>query len=150
MNFTWTEQLSVGNGVIDSDHKDLINQVNGLIHAIETRNRSDMAQVFKHLEHRLCLHFANEEKIARAVNFDYSYHELAQQYGLNELRFLRSLLSSKKCLWFDDAIEHFTFFLKGWMIDYHINSLDMRMKPVLQALPYGFRPCDFRIDAAYE
>ena len=142
MKLVWTTQLSVGNAVIDSDHKDLINQVNDLVHAIEMRNSSDIAHAFNHLEHNLCLHFANEKKIARAIGFDFSYHELVQQYGLNELQFLKGLLSSKKCLWFDEAIEHFTDFLESWIFDCHINSLDMRMKPVLQTLPYDFIPAE--------
>lgn len=145
MDFAWTEQLSVGNVVIDSEHKSLISRINDLTRAIKSRNSFDIAQAFKLLEHGLCLHFINEEKIARAVKFDFSYHELAQQYELNELRFLKGLLSSKKCLWFDDAIEHFTLFLKNWMFDYHINGLDMRMKPVLLTYPYDFKPHDLII-----
>lgn len=149
LNFAWSEPLSVGNEAIDADHKSLINQVNDLVHAIKMRNSSDIAHAFNHLEHNLCLHFANEKKIARAIGFDFSYHELAQQYGLNELRFLKGLLSSKKCLWFDEAIEHFTIFLESWIFDYHINNLDMRMKPVLQTLPYDFMPCDLSIEITY-
>lgn len=140
----WNEQLSVGNAVIDSDHRNLISQVNDLIHAIETRNSSNIAQAFMHLENELCRHFANEEKIARAVDFDISCHKLAQQYWLNELLFLKDLLSSGKCLWFDDAIGHFTRFLKNWMIDSHIYGMDMRMKRALQDFPY-----DLMIDEAH-
>lgn len=149
MQWVWTTQLSVGNAVIDSDHKDLINQANDLVHAIKMRNSSDIAHAFNHLEHNLYLHFANEKEIARAIGFDFSYHELAQQYGLNELRLLKGLLSSKKCLWFDEAIEHFTVFLENWIFDYHINKLDMRMKSALQTLPYDFMPCDLSIERTY-
>lgn len=135
----WNERLSVGNELIDSDHRNLINQVNDLIRAIEARNSSDIAQAFRHLESELCRHFANEEKIAREIDFDISCHKLAQQYWLDELLFLKDLLSSRKCLWFDDAIGHFTRFLKSWMIDSHIYDMDMRMKRALQAFPYNLR-----------
>jgi len=138
-NMVWTEQLSVGNAVIDSEHRNLIILANDLIRAIKTRNSSCLAQAFEQLEYWLCLHFANEEKIAQTVSFDFSHHQLAQQYALNELRFLRDLLVTKNCLWFDGAINHFSRFLSNWMIDDHILKLDMRMKPVLQTLPYEFR-----------
>ncbi|MDD5299908.1 MAG: hemerythrin family protein [Gallionella sp.] len=139
MEMAWTEQLSVGNELIDSEHRNLISLANGVIRAIQARNSSGLAQAFEQLELWLCLHFANEEKMAQAINFDFSNHQLAQHYGLNELRFLRGLLVAKNCLWFDGAVEHFTHFLKNWMIDDHIVRLDMRMKPVLQTRPYSFR-----------
>jgi len=139
MEMTWTEQLSVGNELIDFEHRNLISLANDVIRAIQARNSSSLAQAFEQLEHWLCLHFANEEKMAQAINFDFSNHQLAQHYGLKELRFLRDLLIAKNCLWFDGAVEHFTRFLKNWMIDDHIIRLDMRMKPVLQTRPYGFK-----------
>jgi len=144
MNIEWAEQLSVGNAFIDAEHQKLICLVNELIRAIEIRNSSGVAHAFKRLEHELCLHFANEERMALTVGFDFSYHQLAQQYALNELRFLKNLLSSKNCLWFDGALEHFRRFLRNWIIDDHILRLDMRMKAVLLTRCY-----DFRIDLAY-
>lgn len=138
MVMEWTEQLSIGNGAIDSEHRNLISLANDVIRAIEIRNSSGLTQAFEQLEHWLCLHFASEEKIAEIVNFDFSHHQLAQQYMLNELRFLRDLLDAKNCLWFDGAVGHFTRFLKNWVIDDHIIRLDMRMKPVLQSYPYDF------------
>lgn len=135
----WTEHLSVGNESIDSEHRNLISLTNNVIRAIEIRNSSSLAQAFEQLEHWLRLHFANEEKIAQSINFDFSHHELAQQYMLNELRLLGNLLVAKNCLWFDGAMEHFRVFLKNWMIADHIVRLDMRMKPALQTYPYGFK-----------
>ena len=113
--------------------------VNDVVRAIETRNSSGLTRAFERLEHWLCLHFASKERIAQTVNFDFSHHELAQQYMLNELRFLKDLLVAKNCLWFDSAVEHFKRFLENWMIDDHIVRLDMRMKPVLQTYPYDFK-----------
>jgi hemerythrin len=141
MGLTWNEQLSVGNEVIDSEHRSLINLTNDVIRAIETRNSSSLAQAFKQLEYWLCLHFANKEKIAQAINFDFSQHELAQQYMLSELRFLKDLLVAKNCFWFDSAVGRFTHFLESWVIDDHIIKLDMRMRPALQT-----HPCDFMVD----
>jgi hemerythrin-like metal-binding protein len=140
MKLAWTEQLSVGNAVIDSDHRNLINMVNDVTHAIGARNCHALAQAFEQLENWLHVHFANEEHITRSIKFDFSKHRPAQQYSLKELQHLRSELMAKDGLWSDGAVAHFAHFLKNWMIDSHITKLDMQMKPVLQALDYEFWP----------
>ncbi|MBI5438131.1 MAG: hypothetical protein HY936_04160 [Nitrosomonadales bacterium] len=140
MKLKWTKQLSVGNAVIDSEHKNLISIANNVRRAIKARDSSILSQELEHLEDWLYVHFANEEKIAQAVKFDFSQHKLAQQCWLKELWFLRNELIGKNGLWSDDAIEYFSLFLSDWLIDGHIISLDMPMKPALQAHGYNFLP----------
>lgn len=140
MKLKWTKQLSVGNAVIDSEHKNLISIANNVRRAIRARDSSTMSHELEHLEDWLYVHFANEGKIAQAVNFDFSQHKLAQQFWLKELWLLRDELVGKSGLWSDDTIEHFSVFLSDWMIDGHIISLDMQLKPVLQAYDYNFLP----------
>lgn len=145
MNIVWTEQLSVGNAVIDTDHRNLIEMVNNIGHALRTRDYHTMVGLFGMIGHRLCIHFANEEKLAQAVNFDFTDHKLAQQYELKKLQFLRGELIAENCSWSDNQLEHFARFLKNWMVEEHIVKLDMQMKPVLQKHDYGFWPnrgCD--------
>ena len=140
MEFAWTSQLSIGNAVIDSDHKNLIAKINGIVHAIKTRDRSAMPKAFDALEYWLHIHFENEEKIARVVNFDFSKHSPAQQNSLKELRQMRDGLIARKGLWHDSVADHSINFMKSWMIDGHIGDLDMQMKPALQAFDYKFWP----------
>lgn len=140
MKLLWSKQLSIGNVIIDSEHRNLISLVNDIIRAIEARIDSDLTQAFEQLEQALCVHFTNEEKIAQAIGFDFSKHRLAQRYGLKELQFLRNELVGGNGLWSENAVEHFTHFLKNWMIDEHIIGLDMQMRPVLQTYDYEFWP----------
>lgn len=140
MGLTWTGQLSVGNAVIDSDHEKLIGIVNDVRCAIRSRDSCVLAKEFVRLEDWLCIHIANEERIAQAVNFDFSAHRQEQQYALRELQHLKEELIAKDGLWSDGAVAHFTDFLKHWLIDDHIISLDMLMKPTLQTYDYTFRP----------
>ncbi len=139
MGLAWEKQLSVGNAVIDSDHKNLIGMVNGVERAIREKNCTAISQAFRSLEDWLCVHFENEEKIAQAANFDFSKHKPAQQYSLKELQHLRDELAAKKGIWCESAIEHYSHFLRDWMIE-HITKLDMPMKPMLQTLDYKFWP----------
>lgn len=140
MRLRWTKQLSVGNAIIDSEHRNLISIANSARRAIKARDSSTLSQELEHLEDWLYVHFANEGKIAQAVNFDFSQHKLAQQCWLKELWFLRDELAGKGSLWSDDVIEHCFHFLSDWMIDGHIISMDMLMKPVLQTYAYNFLP----------
>jgi len=140
MAIEWTRELSVGNEVIDSEHRNLIGFVNDVAHAIWKRDCAALTQAFEMLESCLQAHFANEEKIACAAGFDFSGHKPAQLYSLKELRHMRDELLAKNGVWADGAVEHFTGSLEKWMIDGHIVKLDMQMKPALQSHPYDFRP----------
>jgi hemerythrin-like metal-binding protein len=139
MKLKWAEQLSVGNAVIDSDHKNLIAVINGIERAIRARDYSVISQAFELLEGWLCVHFANEEKIALAVKFDFFKHKQAQQYSLKELQHFKDELVAKKGIWCESAIEHYVHFLKVWMTE-HIIKVDMPMKPMLQTHDYKFWP----------
>ncbi|MHB0926600.1 MAG: bacteriohemerythrin [Gallionellaceae bacterium] len=139
MEFVWTKQLSAGNAVIDSDHKNLIALINGIERAIRAKNHSVISQAFELLEGWLCVHFANEERIARVVNLDFSKYRQAQQYSLKELQYFRNELVGKKGVWCDGAIKHYSHCLRRWMTE-HIIKVDMPMKPMLQALDYLFWP----------
>lgn len=148
MEFVWTKQLSTGNAVIDSDHKNLIALVNGIERAIRAKNHSVISQAFELLEGWLCVHFANEERIARVVNLDFSKCRQAQQYSLKELQYFRDELVNKKGVWCDDAIKHYSYCLRRWMTE-HITKVDMPMKPMLQALDYLFWPGSREGEANY-
>ena len=140
MKLLWSKHLSVGNVIIDSEHRNLISLINDVICAIEMKCDSALTQAFEQLEQALCVHFANEEKIAQAIGFDFSKHRSAQQYALKELLFLKNELAGGNGLWSENAVEHFTRFLETWMIDEHITKLDMQMSPALQAYGYEFYP----------
>ena len=139
MGLIWGKQWSVGNAVIDSDHKNLIDMINGAERAIKARDYPAILQAFKEIEAWLCVHFENEKKIARAVDFDFSGHERTQQYSLKELQYLKDELSAKKGIWCESAAEHYAHSLSNWIAE-HIAKVDMPMRPMLQALDYKFWP----------
>ncbi len=140
MKLAWTGDLSVGNAIIDAEHRNLICMANDVMHGIKTRNRAALPQAFRMLEHWLHTHFANEEKIAQAVKFPFEQHRLAQQHSLRELRYMLDELAAKGGIWSDSAANHFARSLKNWVIDEHIIKLDMPMKPMLQMYGYNFLP----------
>lgn len=140
MALAWAEKLSVGNAIIDSEHRNLIRMVSELILAVRKKDCATLDEVFDQLESSLLIHCANEEFFARAIGFDFSAHRTAQQFALKELQYIRDEWVGKQGVWSGQAIEHFSNAMKRWMIDEHILKLDMLMKPALQAQGYDFMP----------
>lgn len=140
MEFAWTKQLSVGNVIIDSEHKYLVGIANNARRAIKARDSFMLSHEFERLENWLCIHFTNEEKIARVINFDFSQHKQEQGYALKELQHLRDELAAKDGIWCESEAERYSDFLGDWIIDRHIIKSNMLMKPALQTYAYTFWP----------
>ncbi|HXU92066.1 MAG TPA: bacteriohemerythrin [Gallionella sp.] len=137
MTLTWTEQLSVGNAAIDSEHRSLIGMINSVEGALRTGNEHALSHAFKRLTDCARFHFMNEEKIAQAADFPLEQHKRAHRYLERELQYIRDELEAKSGMWSEGAVEHFTRMLGNWMMD-HISDEDKLLKPALQTLPYDF------------
>ena len=139
MGLDWAEHLSVGNELIDAEHKNLIVAVNSIEHAIATRNRIALSRAFDLLDTYLHIHFRNEERIAAAIKFPFSKNRLEHQHLLKEMRYMRAELDTKDGIWRDELVDKYSRFLSGWMAE-HIIKEDMLMKRELQTYPYDFKP----------
>ena len=139
MELEWSKQLSVGNKTIDSEHSNILKMINDVESAIRARDSSALPRVFKLLEDCIGVHFANEEKIAQAIGFDFTHNKLEHQYVQNELRQMGEDLLAMNGSWSESVAAHYSFFLSEWMVE-HILQEDMLMKPVLQTYPYDFKP----------
>jgi len=137
MGIAWADNLSVGNGLIDSDHKNLIVAVNNVANAIETRDRTSLPKTFRLLVVLLRIHFINEEKIARAANFPIESIRLGHLQWTNEISYLIEKLLNIHSAWPDHLVIASSRFLKDRMIS-HIVEEDMQLKPVLETFSYDF------------
>lgn len=140
LELAWTDQLSIGNATIDSEHKILLNMVGNIVHAIKAGENIALIEAFKTLEDWLHVHFENERKIAQAINLPFTQQQQAKQYSLKELQLLKDELLAKEGSWSESAAEHYTNFLENWIVDEHIIKIDMSMKSALQKHPYDFLP----------
>lgn len=139
MALIWTRQLSIGNAMLDSEHKSLFGIVNSMEYAIETRDGAALLRAFKLLMDCAHAHFMNEEWFAQATNFPFEQHKLAHQHLQKELQHTKHELDTKSGTWSEYAMEHYPQFLREWLIE-HITKEDMLMKPALQTYPYDFKP----------
>jgi len=135
----WTDELSVGNATIDTEHKNLIVMVNGLEAMIKARDSFALPQAFEQLEHYLCIHFTDEEDIARAIKFPFAKNKQEHQYVLKEFQHMKNELVAKNGIWSDGAAEHYSNFLSNWITEHVLNE-DMLMKPELKNYQYDFKP----------
>lgn len=140
MSLLWREQLSVGNDVIDSDHKYLIEIINRAEISLSSKNRHELLVALDDLGHYSRLHFDREEKIASAVGYTQVSH-LSQSHKelLGHLDQIRGEIDAMGQDWSAEAVEHFTKFLRDWLIN-HVIKEDLLMKPTLQKHSPSFDP----------
>ena len=134
----WIEQLSVGNSVIDSDHKRLFGLINDIACAAKTSDRFALSLALKLFKDYMNHHSVNEEQFAQAFNIPFGMHKVAHQNLQMAIDFtMRELEKNSTAILF--VMEHYAQFLLDWLVK-HITEEDMLMKSELQTHPYDFRP----------
>jgi len=140
MSLVWREQLSVGNDVIDSDHKYLIQLINQVERSMAIKSQEEMTIALNGLSEYSKKHFVLEEKIAHAVG-----HTKTAQLNKSHELLVKRLEQVKQEIaemgeeWSLAAVEKFTGLLRDWLID-HVIKEDMLMKPTMLKHPPSFNP----------
>lgn len=140
MSLVWRDQLSVGNDVIDSDHRYLIEIINRIELSLGSAGRNDLKTGLDSLSQYSQAHFAREEQIARAVGYT-QVPQLSDAHEslLRQLDQVKAEIGDAGQEISPAAIEHFTRFLRGWLID-HVIKEDLLMKPALQKFSPKYDP----------
>lgn len=139
MGSTWKNFWSVGNAIIDSEHRNLLEMAYGIEAMIKKGDISAVSQELEQFEYWLCDHFENEEEIALAINFDFFKNGLEHQKLLEEFHRMKDELMSYGNTLPTGAAKRYSHFLDEWLVA-HILKEDMLMKPLLQAHAYDFMP----------
>jgi hemerythrin len=136
----WREQLSVGNNVIDADHKFLIEIINHAEYSLKTKNKAELDEALESLAKYSRAHFDREEKIADAAGYSQVPHLSESHHDLlKQLDQVSGELDAMGRDWSSATIDHFTNFLRGWLIN-HVIKEDLLMKPVLNKFSPSFDP----------
>ncbi|MGC2164689.1 MAG: hemerythrin domain-containing protein [Gallionella sp.] len=141
MDLVWSNRLSVGNDMIDSEHKQLLKLVNNLDKFIRQKDPALFIQALTALEDMSRLHFSHEESLAKSIRFPFREHYLEHKYVLDEFRAIKAEIAAYPGHWSESLVEHFYLFLCTWAIE-HVVEDDMKMKPFLEAYPHDFVPDD--------
>lgn len=137
MSLEWREQLSVGNDVIDNDHKYLIELINRIELSLGPKNLFALTEAISSLEKYSVLHFAAEEKIAHAAGYPKVSHLNASHTALTEK--LDQMKQGIGECWDEAASERFITLLREWLIN-HVIKEDLQMKPFLAKRSPAFDP----------
>jgi hemerythrin len=137
MSLQWREQLSVGNDLIDDDHKYLIDIVNQAEQSWKAKNRANLVAVLDRLSEYSKSHFSKEESIAAAAGYPgaMQLHETHEEL-VNKLDQFKQEIGEE---WTESSGEHLNAFLRDWLIS-HVIKEDMLMKPFLKKLSPKFDP----------
>jgi len=126
MTLEWSERLSVGDAVIDGQHRKLIEIVNRLAHSIESGvTRLELDAVASELERYVIVHFRYEErKMEAAGNPDLEGHQREHRQFIKKLAHLSDDLRSGSSFAASTALR--------WLIDWygnHVLLVDHKYKP---------------------
>lgn len=139
MAWEWTEDLSVGNAMLDSDHKNLIGMMRTVEHALRSGDGLILSQAFHRLLNGVGIHCVNEENLALALGLPVEQYKKSNRAQQNELEHMRIELEAKSGIWSEGTVEHFSKSLKNWLGE-HIGRDGEALKSALSAHPYHFKP----------
>lgn len=122
----WTDDLSVGVELIDTQHKALINAVNELFDACtKGLGRKKISETLEFLQNYVATHFSDEEAVQRKSG----YPEYANHKKLHT-EFIEKVNSYSKRLETDgptiSLVADFNSFVSNWLI-YHISREDKKV-----------------------
>ena len=148
MPIVWRDQMSVGNELIDQDHRYLLCLVNSIELAIRHGEDSDALLAFvRQLVQYTHFHFEREEGIQkRALYPQAASHHVTHQEILGHLRQIEqnvadlhqhatgnSLVDGEHEIVTGEVMQ----LLREWILD-HVLKDDKRMEPYLRKLPPNF------------
>jgi len=136
MAVMWRDEMSVGNAMIDNDHKYLICIVNTIEAALDCEASSEVLSAYvSQLYDYSYKHFQREEKYQNEIKFpDRDAHKKEHQNLMEQIRQVHNDLQSHA----DSGVYQYTtpclvHFLRDWLMN-HFNQEDMKMKKYFNAL----------------
>jgi hemerythrin len=122
----WTDDLSVGVELIDTQHKALIDAVNELFNACSKGlGRKKISETLEFLQNYVVTHFSDEEAVQRKSG----YPEYANHKKLHA-EFIKSVTTYSQRLETDgpsiSLVADFNSFVTNWLI-YHISREDKKI-----------------------
>jgi len=128
MTIVWRSKMSVGEPVIDNDHKRLISLINDYEKAIEAKSVNLLKNSFDKLLEYTEIHFNREENLMRAIHYSgYKDHKIMHQLLIDNLnRFHHQVVHKGEHI----SISKANDFMHDWLIDHVLNE-DMKIKPLL-------------------
>lgn len=139
MYYPHTPNTSVGNRIIDSEHKKIFEIIHRLQQSIVAKDCTAIAADFQLLKDITIACFSVEEEIARAVGFDFTQHHLAHQNLLKKYQHLGDELAVRNGSWSSWENETYKNCIHDWLTK-HLEYESGPLRIVLNTYMYDFKP----------
>ncbi|MDD2491245.1 MAG: bacteriohemerythrin [Bacteroidales bacterium] len=122
---TWSEELSVNEGRIDLQHKEIFEIINSFIFEMDLNSKSThLAELLSKLTDYSLVHFREEERFMRQNNYpELAAHKRAHNYYIKKVALFNHNYTDLK----PTDPQMVCDFLVKWWLD-HIMELDFRYK----------------------
>ncbi len=130
----WREQMSVDGGVIDSDHRHLIEIINNFESRAEgAASTGDLMEILYALKFYATTHFKREETLQRLTHYPYHQRHCQEHKDLGA-RLEAIIAETHKAMASDSkkAVAKTSALLKSWLVDHVIGS-DLKMSTYIHA-----------------
>lgn len=134
-----SKELSVGNRLLDSEHKNLHDIINVITSLIVAGDVAALLEAFELLENCLCAYFVVEENVAQAANFDFTQHMLAHQGLFGKFQRIKHEWLAKNGMWSELENGCFIHSLRDCLIQ-HIKVDSRPFQMVLNTCLYDLKP----------
>ncbi len=126
---TWGPKLEIGIGIIDSQHRRLVNLINQLHEAIqEGRGSEVVGETLKGLIDYTHTHFRTEEELLKEHNYeDYALHCREHRIFTDQIEIYRDRLDAGSLRLSDEVMGY----MRGWLLT-HIGSSDRAYRSTLK------------------
>ncbi|MDR3411651.1 MAG: bacteriohemerythrin [Formivibrio sp.] len=129
--FNWTNDLSVGNTQIDSDHKQLVDLVNKLHDAMKSgKGNTVLGEILADLIQYTSSHFKREEMLMQKINYaEFAEHKAEHTKLVGEVLELQTRFKTGATTL---SVSVFNF-LSDWLRT-HIKSRDVKLAVAIAAI----------------
>lgn len=139
MPYPHIPDISVGNRILDSEHKKMFDIIHRIQRSIRAKDCAAITTDFKLLGDIAYALFPVEEKIARSVGFDFTLHNLAHQNLLKKYQQLGDELANRNGAWSDGEGEAYIYSINDCLIK-HLEHESRPLRIVLDTYLYDFKP----------
>lgn len=140
MTILWRPQMSLGNALLDGDHRYLISLINTVELALRTAAERDaLSTALDQLVMYTHEHFDREEKLMRSIRYpSYEEHRRSHRDLTARLVEIRASLEAVPAgAAAAEEVDRLIGLLRAWLLD-HVLKEDMLLKPELAAYPQSF------------
>jgi len=135
MTIQWREKMTIDDGVIDQDHKHLIDIINRFEKtAQDGLTLNEGLEILFALKFYASTHFKREEQLQRLIDFPFfEAHKREHEELIEKLTEIIDELKTTQESTYNSVARHTAALLRDWLVNHVLHS-DLRMKSFIDAL----------------